>query len=107
MVQAGNSQSERRAAERFRVSLTAETDKGPGVTRDVSVSGLCLITGWHLDVGEQLDVVLTMPDRDDIADSVQVQFALRGSVVWAEPGSGAVGMLILPDEESRRVAWVS
>ncbi len=63
-MQTSTFHSERRSAERFLVSLPVETDRGPGITRDVSVSGLYLVTDQRLAAGDRLQLLLTVPDRD-------------------------------------------
>ena len=75
------------------------------MTRDVSVSGLCLITEQHLDVGERMAVTLTMQDPDAIENPAQLELTLHSRVVWVDSGSGAAGLQLLPDEGSSRLAW--
>jgi hypothetical protein len=106
MVREGSFHDERRSAERFLVSWPVETDKGPGVTRDVSVSGLCLslTTGQLVKVGDPMEVVMTVPDHDSVEIPAQLKLILQSKVVRVEAGSGAVAVQILPDEESRRFA---
>lgn len=79
------------------------------MTRDVSVSGLCLITEQHLEVGERMEVTLTMEDLDAIEKPAQVQLTLQSRVVWVDSGSGAAGLQaglqVLLDEGSSRLVW--
>jgi hypothetical protein len=106
MAQRGSFHLERRSAERFPVSLSVQTDKGPGVTRDVSTSGLCLIPSEQLfEVGDQMEVVLIIPDPDEAENAAHLEFRVRGRVVRVESESGALGVQILSDEGSGHLAW--
>jgi hypothetical protein len=105
MAQRGNSQLERRSAERYAVSLSVRTDRGPGVTRDVSTSGLCLVIEQPLEVGDQMEVVLTIPDPVMVKDHAHVELSFQGRVVRVDPGSMAVGVQILSNGGNRQLAW--
>jgi hypothetical protein len=96
--------SERRSAERFSVSLPAETDKGPGVTRDVSLSGLYLVTKERLFADDRLQLVVALPDGDR---SFPFRLALKGRVVRVEEVDGASGAGIAVDEASPSLLWAS
>ena len=96
--------SERRSAERFRVSLPVETDRGPGITRDVSLSGLCLVAGRQLAVGDRLQLVVTLTDGDH---SLSIRLSLKGRVMRVEDVDGAVGAGIALDEESMYLVQAS
>jgi len=96
--------SERRSAERFLVSLPVETDRGPGVTRDVSVSGLHLVPDQPLAAGDRLQLVVTVPDHDY---ALPFRLSLKGTVVWARDVEGAAGVGIALDEESRYLVQAS
>ena len=74
---------ERRVRERLRVSLPVETEGGPAVTRDVSVSGLYLVTDQQLATGEQLQLAVTLPYK---GCSPQFRLDLRGRVARVEEG---------------------
>lgn len=89
--------SEQRSAERFRLSLPTETDRGPGVTRDVSLSGLYLVTKERLSIDDRLQLVVALPDGDC---SFPFRLALQGRVVRVEDLDGAVGAGIAVDKES-------
>jgi len=89
-------QPERRSAMRHRVLLSVETDRGTGVTRDFSLSGLYLMTKSRLCPGEKvcLRVALPDPDRADVH-----WFACSGSVVRVQDEGDAVGLGIAIHEE--------
>jgi hypothetical protein len=95
---------ERRSAERFRVSLPVETDRGFGVTRDVSLSGLYLVTDERLSPGDDLDLVVGLAES---GGSFPFRLALRGKVVRVEAAGGAVGAAVAVDEESARLLKAS
>ncbi len=101
MAQKGSFDSERRSAKRFLVSLPVETDRGPGVTRDVSVSGLYLVAEKPLDVGDHIELTLSAPDPDYPESSLPLQLRVKGRVVRVEEEDGAVGAGIALDEGSR------
>ena len=103
-MQASHPHSERRSAERFLVSLPVETDTGPGMTRDISASGLYLLSDRRLAAGERLRLVVTVPDHDPARP---VRFILTGRVVRVENVDGAVGAGIAWDEESTHFAYAS
>jgi hypothetical protein len=105
MAQRGKSQLERRSSERYAVTLSVRTDKGPGVTRDVSTSGLCLVMEQPLEVGEQMEVALTIPDPEMIEDRAHVELVFQGKVVRIEAGGMAVGVQILSNGGNRQLAW--
>jgi hypothetical protein len=105
MAQYDDSHVERRSAERFSLSLAVETNQGPGVTRDISVSGLGLITEQPVEVGDLVQVALTMPDPDSADGSAQLSLNLRGKVVRFEKESGVAGVRLFLDEGSVQLAW--
>jgi hypothetical protein len=105
MAQHESFHPERRSAERFRLSLGVQTDKGPGVTRDVSVSGLGLITEEPVEVGGQVDIVLTMPDPDSVDGTTQLRLNLRGKVVRFEAEGNVAGVRLFLEEGSTQLAW--
>src|SRR5665647_602279 len=104
MVQTSSFRSERRSEERFLVSLPVDTNRGPGVTRDVSVSGLYLVTELSLAVGDHLELTVTVPDPESL---LPLQLSLAGRVVRVEDAHGAVGAGIALDEESRQLSLAS
>jgi PilZ domain len=97
MVQETSYSSERRAAERFRVSLPVESDRGPGVTRDVSLSGLYLVTQEGLSPGDHLNLVVGLAES---GSPFPFRLAVRGRVVRVEDADGAVGAAVAVEEES-------
>ena len=104
MVQTSSFHSERRTVERFLVSLPVETDSGPGVTRDVSVSGLYLVTEEPLSVGDLLQLTMAIPDPETL---LSLRLGLVGRVVRVEEAQGVVGAGIALDEGGRYVAQAS
>ncbi len=104
MSQASSIYSEHRLAERFLVSLPVETDRGPATTCNVSVSGLYLLTKYQLDVGDRLNVVLTIPDRET---ATPLRVEATGNVVRVEHVEGGAGAGIALDEASAQLAQVS
>ena len=102
-MQTNTLHSERRSGERFLVALPVQTNKGPGVTRDVSASGLYLITDQPLTAGESLDLTLDFPDRE----GAPYRLRARGTVVRVEDAQGSVGAGIALDEGSRYLAQAS
>jgi hypothetical protein len=105
MAQYGDSHVERRSAERFSLSLTVETNKGPGVTRDISVSGLGLVVEQPVEVGELMDFALSMPDPDSVDGWTQLRLNLHGKVVRFEEESSVAGVRLFLDEGSVQLAW--
>ena len=104
MAQTSSFHPERRSAERFLVSLPVETDRGPGVTRDASVSGLYLVTEQPLAVGDHLELIMSVPDPETL---LPLELVLQGRVVRVEGAQGAVGVGIALDEGSRYLARAS
>ncbi len=107
MVPTSSSHFERRSAERFLISLPVETDRGPGVTRDASVSGLYLVTEQPLAVGDRLDITMSLPDPDHPESPLPMRFVLHGRVVWVEVAREAAGVGISLDEGSGYLARAS
>ena len=103
MVQMTQIHSDRRLGKRFGVSLPVKTDRGSGVTRDVSISGLYLVTNERLVTGDRLRLVVEVPD----VDRSFVRLGLKGRVVRVEDVDGAVGAAIAVDEESRSLLRAS
>lgn len=75
--------------------LPIETDRGPGVTRDISLSGLFMVTDQGLAIGERLQLVLTVPDPDAL-DALRL--SMRGRVVRTEEFEGGAGVGVALDE---------
>ncbi|NLE74224.1 MAG: PilZ domain-containing protein [Actinobacteria bacterium] len=107
MAQTNTSQADRRSAERFLVSLPVETDRGRGVTRDVSVAGLYLVTDEALAVDDNLQLTLNVPDPDHPRAHPPLRVILRGRVVRVEGTEGGIGAGIALDEDSRYLTQAS
>lgn len=82
---------ERRSATRRRVRLQVQTEKGTGVTRDFSLSGLYLVTDSTLSVGESISLRVALPDPDH---SRTLWVACRGNVVRVERIEDGVGAAV-------------
>jgi hypothetical protein len=95
-MQTNTFHSEGRSAERFLVSLPVETDRGPGLTRDVSASGLYLVTEQPLAAGDRLQLVVTVPDRDHASPLL---LSVKGTVVWVRSAGETAGVGIAFGEE--------
>ena len=89
--------SERRSAERFVLAWPAETDRGPALTRDLSLSGVYLLTDARLAVDDQVRMVVTLSEGGRL---LPFRLALKGKVVRVEEIGGARGAGIALDEES-------
>jgi hypothetical protein len=114
MVREGGFHPERRSAQRFLISLPVETDRGPGVTRDVSTSGLYLVTehpflvaGQQLMVGDHLHLTMDVPDPDHPKSPLPLRLSLKGRVVRIERSEADVGMGIALDAGSRYLVQAS
>ena len=95
-MQTHNNNSERRSAKRHNVLLSVETDKGAGVTRDFSLSGLYLMTKSRLALGDTLRLRVALPDPEQ----ANVHwFACSGQVVRVQDEGDAVGLGIAIHEE--------
>jgi hypothetical protein len=92
--------SERRSADRYLVSLPVETDRGPGTTRNVSVSGLYLVTDQQVATGDDLELIIAVPDRET---SIPLRVRVSGKVVRVEDVEGAKGAGIAFKEESAQL----
>jgi hypothetical protein len=100
MVPRSSFQGERRLAGRFLASLPVETDRGPGITRDASASGLCLVTEQPLTVGYHLQLAMSAPDH---AALLPLRLVLQRRVVRVEKAQAAVGADIALDEGSKEL----
>ena len=107
MARARTFEHDRRSAKRFVVSLPVETSRGPGTTRDVSVSGLYLITEGPLAVGDHLELTMSVPDPDHPGATFPMQLVLHGSVVRVDQAEQAAGVGVALDEGSRYFALAS
>lgn len=94
-MQTNDDHSERRRAERFLISLPVETDRGPGVTRDISVSGIFMFTEQRLANDQRLQIVMTLPDHDR---DHTVRLGFNGTVIRVEEVGRALGVGIALDD---------
>ena len=83
------------------------------LTRDIGISGICLLTEGPLKIGARLDVELALPDRP-------TPIAFAGEVVWSKPidragadekestvESGIKFVTINPKERELLMQWVA
>jgi hypothetical protein len=87
---------ERRSRRRFSVCALVETDKGTGITRDISTSGLYLTTEAQLEPGMSLSLWLSIPDGDS---SRSFRLRQRGTVIRVEDLNDVRGAGIAFDQE--------
>ena len=80
---------ERRQAMRFRGSLPIEWEKGAGVTRDFSASGIFFETDQFFSFGEPLELALNL---EHFEPGRLVRVRCRGEVVRVERGRKKVGV---------------
>jgi len=81
--------ADRRAARRHQVRLQVQLDTGEGVTRDFSLAGLYLLTPRPLELGEEIELKVAVPDRES-PDPHWLR--CQGNVVRVEPtDNGLVG----------------
>jgi hypothetical protein len=92
---------EQRSGERYSVVLPVETDKGPGKTRDVSLSGLYLVTDRPLAIGDPLNLSLTLPARGGWTG---LRLSVRGMVTRVERSQGKFGAGVVFDGQARFLA---
>jgi hypothetical protein len=98
----GSTRGERRSAERHRVALPTDTDRGPGITRDVSLSGLYLVTEERLPVGARLELLLSLRDGEHL---LPLRLAARGRVVRVEEVDDRAGLGIAFDDAN--LCWAT
>lgn len=96
--------AERRSAERFLVSLPVQTDRGPGITRNVSMSGLYLVIKELLHVGDRLKLIMSIPDPDHPEGPLTLQVTSGARVVRVEECPGVPGAGLALDEDSWQLA---
>lgn len=81
---------ENRRAKRFEIDVSAELKVGNRVmsarTKNLSETGVCLVTSGPLEEGAQLPVSLFLT-VDGIEDVSTPSLDLSASVVWASPGN--------------------
>jgi hypothetical protein len=89
--------SERREARRFTMTLPVRilprTDGSAEFhtqTRDVSYRGLYFLANSRLDVGSEIEFVLTLPEQ--VTESGDVNIRCRGSVVRVESSGDHMGV---------------
>jgi|SRR2546423_1068559 len=84
--------ADRREARRFTMSLPmrvlpreAQSREVQGHTRDVSYRGLFFLVEGHFEVGNEIEFVLTLPQR--ISELSDVDIRCRGQIVRIESSS--------------------
>lgn len=89
--------AERRGSRRFTMALPmtlrkagSKNDERPAETRDVSFRGLYFMTEDGVEVGSQIEFVLTLPKQITLATDVHIR--CTGLVVRVEPLEGRSGV---------------
>ena len=89
--------AERRVSRRFTMALPmtlrkagAKSGEIPAETRDVSFRGLYFMTDSGVEVGAQIEFVLTLPKQITLATDVHIH--CTGLVVRVEPLEGRTGV---------------
>jgi hypothetical protein len=89
--------AERRVSRRFTMTLPitlreagSKSDELQAETRDVSFRGLYFTTDKQLEVGTQIEFVLTLPKQITLATDVHIH--CNGLVVRVEPNRGRTGV---------------
>jgi len=90
-MRSGPVNSGRREAERIAVELPVEMEKGQGVTRDVSASGVFFETALIFSLGDVIDFSLVL-EHADSAGPLRVQ--CHGRVVRVEQCGGKAGVAV-------------
>jgi hypothetical protein len=83
-------QKESRRAKRYDVEVAAEVTCGrealQSMTKNLSESGVCLVTAAQLNEGAKLDLSLFLV-VDGIEDATSPSIDLKAEVIWAAPAS--------------------
>jgi hypothetical protein len=83
--------SERRKATRFKGNLPVEFDKGKGVTRDFSTSGVYFVADQSFAPAEPIEFVMNL-EHSGLAPLVRVRFV--GEIVRVEPAGEKTGVAV-------------
>jgi hypothetical protein len=83
---------ERRQATRFRGALPVEWEKGAGITRDFSASGIFFETDQFFSSGEAVEIALKL-EHFYPGNSLRVR--CRGEVVRVERGTEKTGVAMV------------
>jgi hypothetical protein len=95
---------ERRSAQRHRVSVPVETETGAGVTRDLSLSGLYLVTEQRLVPGDSLRLRISLPDD---GGTLPFLFTCEGRVTRVDDLGESVGAGVAFDQRMLGLEWAS
>jgi hypothetical protein len=82
---------ERRKSTRFQVKLSVEFEKGTGVTRDFSSSGVYFETDQSFSLADQLEFFMHL-EHSDLGPQTRVR--CRGRVVRVEPMGERMGVAV-------------
>jgi len=89
-VDARNPQTKRRA-QRYPLSLRVELAHGAGVTSDVSIAGVYLVTDQQYSVGAPIEFTLVFGEA---TPETMVRLNCHGTVVRVEPREAGVGVAV-------------
>lgn len=82
---------ERRQAIRFPLALPVELERGRGITRDVSVSGVYFETDQSFSLGESIRLTLVL---ERVYPGRPVHLQCQGQIVRVERREGKVGVAV-------------
>jgi hypothetical protein len=83
--------SERRQAPRYPLIAKIGQEKGEGITRDLSTSGVFFLSDAGYAVGEAIGFWLELEDRDH---ELPLRVDCKGRVVRVEPAEGRWGIAV-------------
>ncbi|MFI5339756.1 MAG: PilZ domain-containing protein [Candidatus Methylomirabilales bacterium] len=83
--------TERRRAIRLPMALPVELEEGPGITRDVSLSGVFFETEQPFSSEAPINLSLVFEGR---SWSRSIRLKCKGDVVRVEPGDGKVAITV-------------
>ena len=79
----------KRESERYRLALDVRTDRGAGVTRDMSASGVYFVTDQPFAPGTSIGFTITFEHADP---EQALQMRCSGTIVRVEEEGGRVGV---------------
>jgi hypothetical protein len=86
--------SVRRQAKRISVALPVELERGKGITRDVSVSGVFFETDLSFSLGAPINFCLVLEHVDQ---GGPIRLRCHGTIVRVERRNGKVGVAVAID----------
>ena len=82
---------DRRRAQRYPLELRVELAHGAGVTRDVSIAGVYLVTDQSYGVGAPIEFTLVFGEA---TAETMVRLRCHGKVIRVEPSGEKVGVAV-------------